>query len=90
MLAARLKADPNDALGWVRLIRAYTVLGEKEKALQALADARKAFADNKDAQTAFTTAAKALKHSVRHLALGIETIAPATRSSVPAGPMRRP
>ena len=61
MLAARLKADPNDALGWVRLMRAYTVLGETEKARQALIDARKAFADNKDAQTAFTTAAKALK-----------------------------
>ena len=61
MLAARLKADPNDALGWVRLMRAYTVLGETEKAKQALADARKAFSDNKDAQTAFTTAAKALK-----------------------------
>ena len=61
MLAARLKADPNDALGWVRLMRAYTVLGETEKAKQALSDARKAFADNKDAQTAFNTAAKALK-----------------------------
>ncbi|HEY8255375.1 MAG TPA: tetratricopeptide repeat protein [Rhizomicrobium sp.] len=61
MLAARLKADPNDALGWVRLMKAYTVLGETEKAKQALADARKAFPDNKDAQTAFTTAAKALK-----------------------------
>ena len=61
MLAARLKADPNDALGWVRLMRAYTVLGETEKAKQALVDARKAFPDNKDAQTAFTTAAKALK-----------------------------
>ena len=61
MLAARLKADPNDAVGWVRLMRAYTVLGETEKARRALVDARKAFADNKDAQTAFTTAAKALK-----------------------------
>ena len=61
MLAARLKADPNDALGWVRLMRAYTVLGETEKAKQALADARKAFPTNKDAQTAFTTAAKSLK-----------------------------
>ena len=61
MLAARLKADPNDALGWVRLMKAYTVLGETEKAKQALADARKAFPDNKDAQIAFTTAAKALK-----------------------------
>lgn len=61
MLAARLKADPHDALGWVRLMRAYTVLGETEKAKQALTDARKAFPDNQDAQTAFTTAAKALK-----------------------------
>jgi len=61
MLAARLKADPNDALGWVRLMKAYTVLGETEKAKQALADARKAFPDNQDAQTAFSTAAKALK-----------------------------
>jgi len=61
MLAARLKADPNDALGWVRLMRAYTVLGETDKAKQALTDARKAFAKNQDAQTAFTTAAKALK-----------------------------
>ena len=61
MLAARLKADPHDALGWVRLMRAYTVLGETEKAKEALATARKTFADNKDAQTAFTTAAKALK-----------------------------
>ena len=61
MLAARLKADPNDALGWVRLMRAYTVLGETDKAKQALIDARKAFAKNPDAQTAFTTAAKALK-----------------------------
>jgi cytochrome c-type biogenesis protein CcmH len=61
MLAARLKADPNDALGWVRLMRAYTVLGETEKARDALTSARKAFPDNPDAQTAFTTAAKALK-----------------------------
>jgi len=61
MLAARLKADPNDALGWVRLMKAYTVLGETEKARRALADARKAFPNNQDAQTAFTTAAKALK-----------------------------
>ena len=61
MLAARLKADPNDALGWVRLMRAYTVLGETDKAKKALATARKTFATNKDAQTAFTTAAKALK-----------------------------
>ena len=61
MLAARLKADPNDALGWVRLMRAYTVLGETDKAKEALATARKTFAGNADAQTAFKTAATALK-----------------------------
>jgi cytochrome c-type biogenesis protein CcmH len=61
MLAAWLKANPEDALGWVRLMRAYTVLGETDKAKEALASARKTFATNKDAQTAFTTAAKALK-----------------------------
>lgn len=61
MLAARLKGDPNDALGWVRLIRAYAVLNETAKAQEALATARKTFADNPDAQTAFDTTAKALK-----------------------------
>jgi cytochrome c-type biogenesis protein CcmH len=61
MLAARLKADPNDALGWVRLMRAYTVLGETAKAKEALATARATFKDNKDALIAFQTAATALK-----------------------------
>jgi cytochrome c-type biogenesis protein CcmH len=61
MLAERLKADPNDALGWVRLIHAYHVLGEETQARGALASARKAFAANKDAQTAFDTEAKELK-----------------------------
>ena len=49
------QADPQ-ALG----LRAYTVLAG-EKAQQALVSAREAFADNKNAQTAFTTATKALK-----------------------------
>jgi cytochrome c-type biogenesis protein CcmH len=61
MLAARLKADPKDALGWVRLVRAYHVLGEDDKARAALATARKTFAGNKDALTAFDTAQKDLK-----------------------------
>jgi cytochrome c-type biogenesis protein CcmH len=60
-LAARLKADPNDALGWVRLVRAYHVLGDDDKAHAALASARKTFAGNKDALTAFDTAEKDLK-----------------------------
>jgi cytochrome c-type biogenesis protein CcmH len=60
-LAARLKADPNDAQGWQRLIRAYTVLGEPDKAKDALATARKTFASNRDALTAFGAEAKDLK-----------------------------
>jgi len=47
-LAARLKANPNDGAGWQRLIRAYAVLGDKEKARTALSDARKAMAAQSD------------------------------------------
>ncbi len=39
-LAARLKADGSDAAGWVRLIRAYQVLGRRDDAVKALSDAR--------------------------------------------------
>ncbi|MGB8364248.1 MAG: tetratricopeptide repeat protein [Rhizomicrobium sp.] len=41
-LADRLKAHPNDPVGWRRLVKAYVVLGEADKARGALADARKA------------------------------------------------
>jgi cytochrome c-type biogenesis protein CcmH len=47
-LAARLKASPDDAAGWQRLIRAYAVLGDKDKARAALSDARKAMAAQSD------------------------------------------
>ena len=41
-LAARLAADGGSAEEWSRLVRAYTVLREPDKARQTLADARKA------------------------------------------------
>jgi cytochrome c-type biogenesis protein CcmH len=41
-LAARLRANPNDASGWTRLVRAYAVLGKKKDARQALSDGRTA------------------------------------------------
>jgi cytochrome c-type biogenesis protein CcmH len=47
-LAARLKQHPDDGAGWQRLIRAYAVLGDEEKARAALADARKALAAQPD------------------------------------------
>lgn len=48
-LAARLESEPNDIDGWVRLVRAYGVLGEKDKAADALKSARAAFKDNQEA-----------------------------------------
>lgn len=41
-LAARLATDGKDAAGWQRLVRAYSVLNEPEKARAALAEARRA------------------------------------------------
>lgn len=40
-LAERLKDDPSDKEGWLRLIRAYNVLGKKEDALSAINQAKK-------------------------------------------------
>ncbi|WGM40175.1 c-type cytochrome biogenesis protein CcmI [Caulobacter sp. NIBR1757] len=44
-LAARLEADPDDPEGWVRLVRAYGVLGETAKREAALARARTLYKD---------------------------------------------
>jgi cytochrome c-type biogenesis protein CcmH len=45
-LAERLQHDGGDIEGWQRLVRAYMVLGERDKAKDALANARKANAAN--------------------------------------------
>jgi cytochrome c-type biogenesis protein CcmH len=42
-LAARLRAHPDDPQGWVRLVRAYSVLGESAKRDAALARARRLY-----------------------------------------------
>jgi cytochrome c-type biogenesis protein CcmH len=47
-LADRLHANGNDVEGWVRLVRAYVVLGDREKAKDAAGDARHALADHPD------------------------------------------
>lgn len=49
-LAQRLETSPNDLNGWMMLIRAYSVLGDKPKAVAALARARTVFANQTDAQ----------------------------------------
>ena len=45
-LATRLKQNGDDVEGWLRLVRAYMVMGERDKAMSALTDARQAFANN--------------------------------------------
>jgi cytochrome c-type biogenesis protein CcmH len=42
-LSAKLKANPNDLDGWVRLMRARMVMGQADQAAGAYRDARKAF-----------------------------------------------
>ena len=45
-LADRLKQDGNDLDGWQRLLRAYMVLGERDRAQAAAVDARRALASD--------------------------------------------
>ena len=47
-LATKLKADGSDVEGWLRLMRAYMVLGERDLARTAETDARAALAGNAD------------------------------------------
>jgi cytochrome c-type biogenesis protein CcmH len=47
-LAGRLQQNGDDIDGWQRLLRAYMVLGERDKAKAAAADARKALAADPD------------------------------------------
>jgi cytochrome c-type biogenesis protein CcmH len=59
-LADRLEAKSDDAAGWLRLIRAYTVLQEPDKAKAALAKAREALNGNDAAKRDLETLAKEL------------------------------
>jgi cytochrome c-type biogenesis protein CcmH len=45
-LATRLKENGDDVEGWLRLVRAYMVMGERDKAVSALTDARQAVAND--------------------------------------------
>jgi cytochrome c-type biogenesis protein CcmH len=47
-LAQKMAENGSDVEGWLRLIRAYSVLGERDKALAAAANARTALAGNSD------------------------------------------
>lgn len=47
-LADRLHADGKDVDGWMRLVRAYAILGDREKAKDAATDARRALSHESD------------------------------------------
>jgi cytochrome c-type biogenesis protein CcmH len=47
-LATKLKQNGDDVDGWLRLVRAYMVMGERDKAVSALIDARQAVANDAD------------------------------------------
>ena len=59
-LANRLKSNPKDADGWIRLMRARMVLGETGMATEALQSARAAFAGDAATQGRLTQAAQEL------------------------------
>lgn len=59
-LAARLKENASDFDGWLRLARAYIVLGERDKARAAITDARNAFAGDNEKQRRIDDAARNL------------------------------
>lgn len=59
-LAARLDKKPDDLVGWLRLVRAYDVLGKRHDADAALGRARSAFASDKAALAELDAAEKQL------------------------------
>lgn len=59
-LAARLEKNPDGLEGWMRLVRAYAVMGEPDKAKAALARARTQFARDATAQNSLRALARDL------------------------------
>lgn len=60
-LAARLEAQGGSAEEWARLMRSYTVLGQRDKAVAAAEQARQALANDEDGLKTIETMARELK-----------------------------
>ena len=59
-LADRLKQDGSDFDGWMRLVRSYVVLGERDKAIAAAADARRTIGNDASKRQRFDEFVKSL------------------------------
>jgi cytochrome c-type biogenesis protein CcmH len=59
-LSDRLEQDGSDSAGWQQLVRSYVMLGERDKARAAAADARRALAGDPDKLRQFNEQAKGL------------------------------
>lgn len=59
-LAARLKTNGYDLSGWLKLVRAYKVLGRENEAVSALSEARKTFANDDKSLAELNDLAKSL------------------------------
>ena len=59
-LADRLKKDGSDFDGWMRLVRSYVVLGERDKAVSAVTDARAAIGSDAEKRRQFDDFVKSL------------------------------
>ncbi len=59
-LADRLKRDGSDFDGWLQLMRSYVVLGERDKAMRAAADARQAIGSDAEKRRRFDDFVKSL------------------------------
>ena len=59
-LADRLKQDGADFDGWMRLVRSYVVLGERDKVVAAAADARRTIGNDTDKRRRFDEFVKSL------------------------------
>lgn len=59
-LAARLEQNGNDLAGWLKLVRAYHVLGRRDDALKALSSARQSFSGDAEALARIDDLARAL------------------------------
>jgi cytochrome c-type biogenesis protein CcmH len=59
-LAGRLKKDGSDFDGWLQLVRSYVVLGERDKAMSAVTDARQAIGGDTEKRQRFDDFVKSL------------------------------